>query len=103
MTKNRASSHYDDFGFQEIDNASKPISQQIQSFPDHFFGSRVSRGGGLPNHLAGHGIRISVGQIAKHRLRVIRVSASSLAKTSGRLQRRRDQDGSSHTYSSSSN
>src|SRR5437879_1198358 len=66
------SPNYDDFGFQEIDNASKPIGQQIEGFPDHFFGSRVSRSIGPRNHLAGHGICISAGQLAKQRLRIFR-------------------------------
>src|SRR6266403_2388074 len=70
--RRNTSPNYDDFGFQEIDNASKPIGQQIEGFPDHFFGSRVSRSIGPPNHLAGHRICISAGQLAKQRLRILR-------------------------------
>src|SRR5713226_3762845 len=66
------SPNHDNLGLQKIDNASKPIGQQIQGFPDHFFGSRVSRIIGLRNHLAGHGICISAGQLAQQRLRILR-------------------------------
>src|SRR6266851_5452181 len=70
--RRNTSANHNDFRFQEIDNASKPIGQQIQGFPDHFFGSRVFRSIGLCNHLAGNGICISAGQLAKQRLRIFK-------------------------------
>src|SRR6266581_509825 len=70
--RRNTSPNHDDVGFQKVDNASKPIGQQIQGFPDHFFSSRVSRGIGPRNHLAGHGICISAGQLAQQRLRIFR-------------------------------
>src|SRR2546428_36420 len=66
------SPNHDDVGFQKVNNASKPIGQQIQGFPDHFFGHRVSRSIGPRNHLAGHGVCISAGQLGKQRLRIFR-------------------------------
>src|SRR5713101_4716263 len=68
--RRNTSPNYDDIGFQEIDDISKPIGQQIQRFLDHFFGSGVFRSIRLRNHLAGHGICISAGQLAKLRLRI---------------------------------
>src|SRR6266849_1887623 len=70
--RRNTSPNYDDIGFQEIDDISKPIGQQIQRFLDHFFGSGVFRSIRLRNHLAGHGICISAGQLAKLRLRIFR-------------------------------
>ncbi len=63
--RRNTSPNHDDLRFKEVDDASKPIGQQIQCFLDHFFGRRVSRCIGLRNQLAGHGICISAGQLAK--------------------------------------
>src|SRR5437016_12464555 len=57
--RRNTSAHHDDFGFQEIDNAPKPIGQQIQGFPDHFSGTRVPGSMGPRTHPAGQATHIS--------------------------------------------
>src|SRR5260370_1629059 len=54
--------------FQEIDNVSEPVRQQVQRLPHHFFGDRITGSMSLYTHFDVYRLNISTGHFHQERL-----------------------------------
>src|ERR1700681_3506502 len=70
--RRNASPDHDGVRLQEIDDASEPIRQQVQSLAYHFFGDWILEGMSPSHHFAAHGLNIAAGHFQKDGIRILR-------------------------------
>src|SRR5215469_8315080 len=65
-----SSAHDNDVWFQQVEDVSQPISEDVEGFVDYFAGHGVAGLPSLVDHFAGHGLNVAARHFQEHGFRV---------------------------------